>query len=252
MPLGAVRPGSVYDDVWQGGFEELFPSDDPTTVGGARYPDHGELWSAEWNIEEASDSSLKLSVVGAYTGVSVTKTMTIDGPELTMTYHLAHKGSEALPYLFKLHPAFSINEHCRIDLPGGRVEKVAGGFGNILDSREPQDWPTPEDLSQCRSVASVSNEFVYVSDLPEGWCGITDERIGSWIRISYPLEFLPYCWIFMSYGGWRSHNVVVLEPCTNYPKDIHEALSRGTSGLLEPEKAEEFSVFVRVGSAHDQ
>ena len=107
-----------------------------------------------------------------------------------------------------------MNEHCRIDLPGGVVEKVDSQFGVLLEAVDKQAWPTSVDVSRCRDKGSRTNEFVYVSDLPEGWCGITDTKPGSWFRIDYPRDVFPYCWIFMSYGGWRHHNVVVLEPCS--------------------------------------
>ena len=43
VPFGPVASGSAYDDVWQGGLEELFTNDAPTVVDDSSYPDHGEL-----------------------------------------------------------------------------------------------------------------------------------------------------------------------------------------------------------------
>src|SRR3977135_3714353 len=34
---------SRYDDVWSGGWDELFPTDEVATIDGETYPDHGEL-----------------------------------------------------------------------------------------------------------------------------------------------------------------------------------------------------------------
>ena len=36
---------SRYDDVWSGGWDELFPNDEVATIEGEAYPDHGELWT---------------------------------------------------------------------------------------------------------------------------------------------------------------------------------------------------------------
>ena len=55
VDLGPARPGAVYDDVWAGGWEELFPNDAPGEFEGRALPDHGEWWSASWTVEEASD-----------------------------------------------------------------------------------------------------------------------------------------------------------------------------------------------------
>jgi galactose mutarotase-like enzyme len=123
VPLGPVTSGSAYDDVWQGGFEELFPSDAPAVIGKTPYPDHGELWSVPWQVVRADDDAIELAVEGSVTGVRFAKRLSIEGAVMTIQYSLEHPGRVALPYLFKLHPAIDVNEHCRIDLPSGAVEK---------------------------------------------------------------------------------------------------------------------------------
>ena len=48
-------PGnSRYDDVWSGGWDELFPNDEIALIDGESYPDHGELWSGNWEAEPFS------------------------------------------------------------------------------------------------------------------------------------------------------------------------------------------------------
>ena len=46
--IPAHRPafGAVYDDVWSGGWDEVFPNDAPGVIHGERYPDHGEVWAS--------------------------------------------------------------------------------------------------------------------------------------------------------------------------------------------------------------
>lgn len=228
--------GDDYDENWQGGFEELFPNDSPTQIAGYDLPDHGELWSAEWAVVDASDVEVVLRVTGPVTGVVVTKSFDLDGSTVSVRYRLEHRGAERLPFLFKLHPAIAVDQDCRIELPGGRVEAVDPAFSRLLEGSGPWPWPGPPeaDLERCRESASGLQEFVYVRDLPDGWCAVTDERLGRRLRLSYDMSDFPFCWLFITYGGWRGHEVVVLEPCTNYPKDLHEAVGKGTTAWLEP------------------
>ena len=144
-------------------------------------------------------------------------------------------------------PSGAIHE----DVWQGGLEKVDHEFGNLLSTTDKQPWPTEVGLPFCRDRSSQSNEFFHVSGLPEGWCGITDTKAGSWVRIDYPTDVFPYCWIFMTYGGWRERSVVVLEPCTNHPKDIEQAISTGTAAVLAPATTREFEVTVSVGSANE-
>ena len=238
-------PGSVYDDTWVGGYEELFPNDAPTGA----YPDHGELWSLPWETTEASGDRVTLEVQGPHTGARVSKQITLTGSVVRIDYRLEHRGPEPLPHLFKLHPAIAVTEHCTIDLPGGRVEPVDPEFGNILQSPYSAPWPGNGDLSRCRAPSSRTREFVYVHDAPEGWCGITDHAAGARLRLHYPTEVFPYCWLFMTYGGWRGHNVVVLEPCTNYPKDLAAAVRGGTAAVLNAHETRAIGVEISLGGS---
>jgi hypothetical protein len=81
--------------------------------------------------------------------------------------------------------------------------------------------------------SSGEKEFVYMSDLVEGWCGIDDRALGASLRLRYDKEKLPYLWLFLSYGGWRDCYTAVLEPCTNMPKDLSEATRIGQSARLD-------------------
>ena len=245
--VGPVRAGTAYDDVWQGGFEELFPNDAPS-AGERNLPDHGELWSIPWELTEASQSSLTLQTVGPSTGTTVTKSLRLDGPELTIRYRLDPPPSARFPYLFKLHPAFEVNDHCRIELPPGIVEKVSPDFGDLLDSADRQAWPTVAQLDRCRSASSSTHEFIYVSEMERGTCGISDMSRGARVDLTYSTDDFPYCWLFITYGGWMGHNVVVLEPCTNYPKDLDEAVKRGTSASFVEGESKEYNVKVTLGA----
>jgi hypothetical protein len=46
----------------------------------------------------------------------------------------------------------------------------------------------------------------------------------------------PYVWMFQSYGGWRDHYVIVVEPCTTMPFDLEEACRQHTVAYLHPQE----------------
>ena len=92
--------------------------------------------------------------------------------------------------------------------------------------------------------SSRAREFVYVRDLPQPWCGVEDERQGASIRMDFNASKLPFVWLFLSYGGWRNVYTAVLEPCSNLPKDLSEAVRLRQSARLEP--GQEFRTTVSV------
>ncbi len=44
VPLRRTYPGAAFDDVWCGGWDELFPTDPPCELDGNTFHDHGDLW----------------------------------------------------------------------------------------------------------------------------------------------------------------------------------------------------------------
>ncbi len=250
-------PSRIYDDVWRGGFEELFPNDAPCVFQGRALRDHGELWDAPFEVLERGPASVTLSRVCETVPASVLKTIALvpDRPELRLQYALQNRGSGPLPYLFKLHAAMRVEAGDELLLPGGTVTPVDQAFSRMIGGPGPSRWPlaegiagTPVDLSVVPPREARLAEFVYVSDMPEGWCGVRRGNGGGEIRFSFPPEVFPYCWLFLAYGGWRDHFTAVLEPCTNMPKDLDTAWERGACAVLAPGARSEFEVSVRVES----
>ena len=245
-----------YDDVWIGGFEELFPNDAAGEFDGRNLPDHGELWNAAFDVVERSDSMAWLRRECKAVPAVVDKRIEADpeAPRFTVHYRIQNTGDERLWFLFKLHPAVRIEPGDEILLPGGAVAPVDAGFSRMLAG--PGTWPRGPRLGGGTIDLSVVpergelKEFVYVSDMPDGWCGLRRSRTGQSIIFKYPRDVLPYCWIFMTYGGWRDYYTVVLEPCTNIPKDLGEARRRQSCAFLDPKYVLELTVSVEVQGVH--
>ena len=121
----------------------------------------------------------------------------------------------------------------------------------MLPGPERFEWPIASKDGQTvdmrivpRSFQRSSSEFVYIRDLPEPWCGVEDTRQKASIRMDFDGRALPFVWLFLTYGGWRDAYTAVLEPCTNMPKDLAEAVRSGSPPRLGP--GEEFQTTVSV------
>ena len=245
-----------YDQQWRGGFEELFPNDAPVVFEGRALRDHGELWDSEWDVIECLSQTVTLRQTCETVPVEVTKKVSLSPsrPEVSICYTLENKSDHQLFYLFKLHPALRIEEEDRIILPGGgTVLPVDLGFSTIIGQSGPFQWPMVldskgkfVDLSIVGSWKSKKREFVYVKDLTIGQCGIRRAKTREEIRIEFPLAEFPFCWLFITYGGFLDHYTVVLEPCTNMPKDLRHARENGTCAVLLPKGKKQFDVKMSI------
>ncbi|HET9983154.1 MAG TPA: hypothetical protein VFQ38_06195 [Longimicrobiales bacterium] len=253
VPLAASPRGASYDDVWAGGWEELFPNDAPGSFEGCLLPDHGEWWTSSWTVTEASggaEACVRLEADARMRGARCFKELRLasDRGELRVAYRIENPDAGAFHFLFKQHLPVAIHPGCRLALPGGRVTAVEPAFGTLLPGPGPFDWPRAgeRDLRVVPPPSSAAREFVYLTDLPDAWCGVDDLESGASLRLRYDARHLPFVWLFLAYGGWRDCYTAVLEPCTNLPKDLAEAVRRGQSAWLPGRGVFETSVTVTL------
>jgi hypothetical protein len=135
-------------------------------------------------------------------------------------------------------------------LPGGSAEPVDPSFGTMVAGGGGFDWPMAKgrdgaiDMRRVPVAGSGQREFLYVRNLPEPWCGVDDHGAGASLRMRFDPASLPFVWLFLTYGGWRDCYTAVLEPCSNQPKDLAQAVALGQSARLAP--GQEFRTEVAV------
>ncbi len=88
--------GADYDDVWAGGWEELFPNDAAGDFEGRELPDHGEWWTMAWAVECDTDE--------AAVRVTLTATSQIVKAACTKEFTLAHGAAELTASLSHTQP----------------------------------------------------------------------------------------------------------------------------------------------------
>jgi hypothetical protein len=259
IPLQILPLGSNYDDNWTGGWEELFPNDAACEFQGHQLPDHGELWGQPWQWELSEESSTCIEVhlwrqcICVPALVEKRILLKDENPKLQIKYRITNISEETLYFLWKLHLAMAISPDHQLRLPGGKVIPVDLTFSSIIGDSGPFEWPMVldkqggyHDLSVILPKESGHKEFVYVTDLPEGWCAIKNKRNHSEFRLHFPTKVFPYLWLFITYGGWRDHYTIVLEPCTNFPKNLNNAYKNGTCGRIGGRSSLEWDINVSL------
>jgi galactose mutarotase-like enzyme len=220
-----------YDDVWSGGMDELFPNDDVCTLEGEPFPDHGELWTGAWQAEPfqtAEKVGVRLTFVTPISAFAVEKIIALrpGSSRIEISYKLTNQGQGRFPFLWKLHPAFAVTPHHRIDFPAMQVLREPGFPGTLGEAPLTFPWPcacTPNQAIDLRRVPDTSNRavhFFYGTEMAAGWCALTNPKSGLATALTFDQKVFPACWLFASFGGWRNLNVAVLEPCTSYPMDF--------------------------------
>ena len=244
LTLRRVPFGANYDDVFFGGWDELFPNDLAEEIAGETYPDHGELWASPWRCVECSvdDGSARV-VLELDTPISqcrLRKTVVLaeDSNAVQVTWRLRNDGYRNLPYLWKQHLAVPVSAPARLDLPASSMYVEDFGSPRAGKAGTTYTWPfltdgtgRRHDMRLTMPPGSHVAEFQYATDLADGWCAVTYGD-GTGVGMAFDRRQFGCCWTFASYGGWRGAEVLVLEPCTGYPVSVAHGVAQGTHRVL--------------------
>ena len=112
-PLTQVRPltyGSLYSSYDMCGWDDAFPTfgecdyPGPGRLAGVRLPDHGEVWSREWEDESGPTGPVVMSIGGVALPYRLRKRVSVEGAALTLDYDLMNEGDEPMPFQWVGHP----------------------------------------------------------------------------------------------------------------------------------------------------
>ncbi|MCI0439910.1 MAG: DUF4432 family protein, partial [Chloroflexi bacterium] len=239
----------------------------PSRYGGADLGLHAEVNTLPWDSAIVEDSPEAASIrcwVRTYrTPFFFEKTLTLRGgsPVLEIEQSLLNEGTEPVHCVWGEHIALGapfLGEDCVIDVPGGRVINHHAEFhaNNRLKAGFEGPWPFVEgkrgeriDLSRVPPRTVKAYDQSYITDMPEGWYAITNQRMGLGFGVLFPKEVFKFLWYWQSLGGgsgypWygRTYNVG-LEPFTSYTNEgLQNAIENGTALLVQPGQRVEATV----------
>jgi hypothetical protein len=236
---------SLYDDVWSGGWDELFPNDETATIDGEMYPDHGELWTGEWSAEAFQtndEAGVRLRFTTPISAISVVKTIRIrrDSACVHFRHEFHNLGWTRFPFLWKLHPAMAVTPQHRIDFPPMKIVTEPAFPGTLGGGPASFDWPGTKiagrdvDLRRVPTESARQLYFFYGTEMMAGWCALTNTANRLACGLVFDRKVFSHCWLFASYGGWRNYNVAVIEPCTGYPLNFESMRAAGRERTLAP------------------
>ncbi len=253
LSLRQLRLGADYDDNFFGGFDEQLPNDIPELVDGRGLIDHGEVWLTPLTATVQHDG-LVLEARLPITPLHYRKMITLaeGAARLELSYRIENCGSDDVRFLWKMHPALRVSEGCEIRVPAGKAinaDPEFARFGHLASFA----WPTAADESGQPIRADLvprmgkSTEFLYLTDLRAGTAGLAHRQENWLFEMTFCRDVFRCVWVFASYGGWRGHEVLVLEPSTTWPLSLNEAIDSGRHVCLAPGQILSAALTVAVG-----
>ena len=240
---------SLYD---ASGFDECFPTIEAAEIiiehignGNKKlqYPDHGELWSKEWDYE-LTDTSIFFYADGVNAGYSFRKIITLEENRVIINYSLVNKSAFPLYYIWSGHPLLAIEEGDRIIMPPGiyklflnwTSDDNIGEFGHYIPwSGEAGEANSFYDVKSADTGMALKG---FTDSLRHGFAGLFRSHKNESVLISFDYKKLPYLGVWLCFGGWpagavKKHYTVALEPTTGRPDSLSESVKRNECSVLD-------------------
>jgi galactose mutarotase-like enzyme len=260
-PRVGIRPtyaGAAFDDIWCGGWDELFPTDPSCDLDGTTYHDHGDLWIGpwEWAVDEddGEQATLHLRRFSVSLPCLMEKWITVrrDSNAVGFRHCLRNVGTQRVSFVWNLHVAHAVEPGTQLHLPAERVgvhPEYPGRAGGLSEV----PWPllrvgagVTHDLSPLPGPETGITEFFFALDLGEGRCSVWHPSVGVGLDLAFDRHVFSTVWLFGVYGGWRGHYFLLTEPCTSPPGSLADSVASGRAASLEPGQALETEVVATV------
>ena len=243
--------GAWFDDWWSGGWDEIFPGGDESTLRGERLPYMGELWCMPWSASasaapDGAEASVTATGLGNIAAARFTRRLALRAgqPVLWASYRIENLDVLPLSFTWGVHPAFAVTADHRIDLPAnGGMEVGVASDPRTGAAGERYPWPAQPDPTSpggSRDASAVLDREAgvfgghWATDLADGWLALTDTASRRGVAVVFDREVFPHAWLWQVYGGWRGHQLLALEPWTSRPQDIAGAVAAGRARVLAP------------------
>jgi hypothetical protein len=235
VKVAPTYAGAPFDDVWCGGWDDLFPTDAPCAVDGNLLHDHGDLWTGSWDWtverDDGDEAVLCMRKASASLPCLLERRLSLkrEDDALRVSYRLQNLGSTAVRFMWSIHVAHAVEPGSRLHLPAGLVGVEPPFRGRTAGDEV--DWP----------LGGREGE-----DLRDGWCAVTHPSRELGLSLSFDPVVFPTVWIFAVYGGWRGHHVLLTEPATGRPGDLERAIAAGDAAALEGGAVLETELVARI------
>jgi len=256
-PLQKTSYGAVFTDQDMSGWDEMMPTITACRWQDTDLPDHGELWSIPWRLEE-SGAGIGLSVDSPVLPYRLTRRILFAAPNrLEFIYHLKHTRDEiVMPYLWAAHPQFAADAQTRIILPPevNRVVNVIEPDSRWGQAGKEYSWPLAVDiqgkeldLSRVGSADLHScRKFYLPVSQPVGWAGLVQEDKGCELRLSWSTVELPYLGLWVDEGLVNSQPVAAPEPSNAYYDSLERAVNTHRVTWLQPHEERSWTLSLTV------
>ncbi|MCX6221531.1 MAG: hypothetical protein NTZ69_11145 [Bacteroidia bacterium] len=209
------------------GFDDMFPTIDVCNYEnepwkGVKMADHGEVWSLPWEYK-MNDDSLHMSVKGKHFPYGLEKNVHfINDYTIRLDYTLTNDSPFDFEFLWAGHFMLNIEEGTRVIVPDDCKQSITVLTNSNRNFGDVHNWPYLKDKNGNGYRADISRskeakgfeKYYFNNKLTDGWCELQYPDNKNKLKVSFPVDTVPYLGILMNENGWDNLYNIFIEPCT--------------------------------------
>lgn len=236
------------------GADECIPTISPCSQNGRELPDHGEVWSAGWKLDEHSLSQniIRTAIQLPRSPFHLERSVTVDHNTIRLDYRLTNTSDGPETWLWALHPLLSFEPDDQLELPP-EIRQV-----RVYAARQPAfppgallDWPAPAagiNLRELRLGGDDSYLKCFAGPFREGWARIANPRTSDSITFRWDATSNPFLGIWLTRGGFNGWHHPALEPTNAMTDSLADNAHQASRPVLGPKATRLWRVELTAGT----
>lgn len=231
------------------GMDDAFPNINSEEIEWNRhqlsYPDHGEIWQAEFNVKSYSSVSVSLVWRSEAFHYLFQKDMRLDGNTLRIQYHITNEGKEDFPCIWTWHGLVTYEQDMELILPEDLTHYLNVLDGDLL-GKEGCVYPLHNDVYDFEKAPdpNICNMVKYYGEksTQTGHCGVYYPSKDVTYYLDYDAHKLPYLGVWITAGGFQGDFNCAIEPTNGYYDSIDKAGKNQKLPVLRQAESLDFTI----------
>jgi hypothetical protein len=201
-------PGDPFTQSTYVGWDECFPTIDPCRWEGRRLPDHGEVWSLPWTLNESAfaGGAIETEITLPVSPFKLSRSIYIERDQVQLRYALENLSDKEERFIWAAHPLLATEPGDRLELPPATRRQLG-------------DPPWLASLQFASDHRGWEKQFAGPVEVAAA--AIVNDRTGDCLSFEWDPKENDTLAVWLSRGGWNNVDQFSLEP-TNA---THESLA---------------------------
>jgi galactose mutarotase-like enzyme len=217
----ALFRNSYGDDFSKGTFagaDECIPTIAPVRWKGRDLPDHGEIWTLGWTVDEAAlqDWKIRTSVDLQVSPLTFCRTITLCGEKVVLDYKVTNRGEEEEVFLWAHHPLYTIQPGDALRLPTAVHDVFVTGAEGSVASLAGTSWRWPEPRPGIHldklDLGGEGYAKFFAGPLLRGEAAIVNGVTGDGLEVRWDASLNPWLGIWLTRGAYMGFHHLAIEP----------------------------------------